>query len=749
MPRLGPATKPGAVAVGGASNNCNRKPWAVAVGRASDNDNRKPGAEAINRGSEDDNKNGKAGVSYSGYWGDASDHSEASTSDANDDDGKQCDSVRTAQSLSIRTVQSVRSQSARSSTSSLPGAFREGGTSQDNIHNTAMSSADLTPSEIFTINSEEENENDIEMPNPLCRASTGAATTDPTSMTYPPPAEMNIAVANVVDEDQEQADQKDLPQAQSVPENALQRMRRQKHQHIKKVGMLVILVVIVVSISVGFGVALDPKESTPLPVPTAAPVSTPAPSAAQTSFEEYALSLLPGDTRQAIQGDTESPQARAFQWLLEDSTDNPTLEDHRVVQRFSLATLYFATGGEKWLKQSNWLHHSTSECDWYNQMRKVIFEGTPPTCDANTSRLEYLGLPKNNLIGVLPQESFLLTSLKGLDFRQNRLREPISSRIGQLTSLQGLWFDGLSNAGPIPTQLGLLTDLKILTLINNGHTGTVPTAIGALTNMRSLWMDGSPKLSGRLPNITGMLRLASFSMERCDVTGTIPTQVGRLKKARWLVMAGNRLHGTLPSELGLLSSNLQIASFYGNQLEGTLPTELGLMTSSTLLSFRANNFSGTIPSEFGSLTDLEVSLGVQNNPMLGGSLPTELGLLTNLNFLSFENNKHTGPIPSELGRLTSLGRLSIGNNSLTGTIPATLAHLQESLYHLDVQHNDGLSGTFPESLCTISGTCISHNLRPQCAPGTHVAFDCTDSFCGCDCSCSEKGDGTRIDIIIP
>lgn len=204
----------------------------------------------------------------------------------------------------------------------------------------------------------------------------------------------------------------------------------------------------------------------------------------------------------------------------------------------------------------------------------------------------------------------------------------------------------------------------------------------------------------------------------------------------WFTAGDNKLHGTVPSEIGMLS-NMKMISLHFNQVEGTLPTQVGQLTSCTLITFRGNLFSGTIPSQIGLLTNISVALNLNDNQLLTGTIPTQLGLLTNLYELQLSNNAHTGSVPSELGLLWSLGELGLGKNSLTGTIPTALGLLRESLFSFKVDDNPLLSGIFPASLCSISGTCIGHSLRSPCIEGTKVAFNCTNLLCGCDCSCGE------------
>lgn len=92
-----------------------------------------------------------------------------------------------------------------------------------------------------------------------------------------------------------------------------------------------------------------------------------------------------------------------------------------------------------------------------------------------------------------------------------------------------------------------------------------------------------------------------------------------------LYLKNNKLNGTLPSELGLLSS-LRTLSLYNNQIHGTIPSQFGFLTSITELGLSNNSLSGTIPVQaLGQLTQLR-QLYLSHNPLLNGTLP-ELELL--------------------------------------------------------------------------------------------------------------------------
>ena len=119
-----------------------------------------------------------------------------------------------------------------------------------------------------------------------------------------------------------------------------------------------------------------------------------------------------------------------------------------------------------------------------------------------------------------------------------------------------------------------------------------------------------------------------------------------------------------------------------NDLIGTLPTEVGAMTSLTNFDLHGNYLvTGTLPSELGALTSL-TNLSLYFNA-LTGTLPTELSALTSLTQMLLHFNDLTGSLPTELGGMTSLTRFLIQNNDLTGPIPDSVCELPTTDFQAD------------------------------------------------------------------
>ena len=201
------------------------------------------------------------------------------------------------------------------------------------------------------------------------------------------------------------------------------------------------------------------------------------------------------------------------------------------------------------------------------------------------------------------------------------------------------------------------------------------------------------QLTGSIPAELGNLSsLTWLNLGGNQLTGSIPPELGDLVKLTWVDLWDNQLTGSIPVELGKLSS---LSELYlgGSQLTGSIPTELGNLTNLTVLGLDGTQLTGPIPPELGNLARL-TRLDLPNN-QLTGTIPTELGNLSSLTYLSLANNQLTGPIPPELGNLARLTRLDLSDNQLTVPIPSELGNLS-SLRSLGLANNQ-LTGPLPQS----------------------------------------------------
>ena len=87
----------------------------------------------------------------------------------------------------------------------------------------------------------------------------------------------------------------------------------------------------------------------------------------------------------------------------------------------------------------------------------------------------------------------------------------------------------------------------------------------------ALWLDNN-QVTGTLPTELGLLTsLASLSITNTTLVGTIPTEMGNLEGLRRLWLYENQLNGPIPAELDALDQ-LQVLELHHNQLEGAMPS---------------------------------------------------------------------------------------------------------------------------------------------------------------------------------
>jgi hypothetical protein len=501
---------------------------------------------------------------------------------------------------------------------------------------------------------------------------------------------------------------------------------------------------------------------------------TPVPTPAPTPLRDYVLyELLPTSSVTHIETSLNTSQAMAFRWLMND----PFLAaypDWRLVQRFALATLYYATNGKNWyhtdelLMNSNadtkyqWLSsYETHECDWAisfavngfiedfnvttSEMTQYIQQAPQGPCMANSSepeRYRHLWLADNGLNGELPNEIWLLTFLQSINLNNNpALKVTISSEVGSLSDLQALGMGAVDLLdASLPSEIGVCSNLVILLMTASDLGGSLPSELGQLQQLEYLWLDEN-LLEGDdvgIPSEIGLL--TSLGWLNLDAAGnmsgtTLPTEMGQMTALYELDLNGLSLVGTIPTEFGLLSSSLEFLNLLHNELTGTIPSVLSDLTLLYWLNLRFNKLEGSIPSELGLLSTM-YEFTIDHNHF-SGKIPSELGNFGQSGYgmldLWLNDNELTGTIPSELGSIPDLLYLWLQSNNLSGLVPEELGQLNSvenlGLQEFDIRNNSLLSGTVPADLCWLNGTAAN--------------FDCSELLCGCSCNCSTSGKGER------
>jgi len=146
--------------------------------------------------------------------------------------------------------------------------------------------------------------------------------------------------------------------------------------------------------------------------------------------------------------------------------------------------------------------------------------------------------------------------------------------------------------GTIPPELGLISTLNFLYLSNNRLRGTIPSQLGGLVHLQQLGLDVNG-LSGVIPKLQSPI-LQSVFLQQNQLQGGLDS-LTRATILQYLYLSHNQLTGTIPEDLAIIKT-LQELGLDDNQLTGTIPVSFGLNQFS-LQGFylQANNLTGRFP----------------------------------------------------------------------------------------------------------------------------------------------------------
>lgn len=164
-------------------------------------------------------------------------------------------------------------------------------------------------------------------------------------------------------------------------------------------------------------------------------------------------SILPNKSRKVAETEG-TPQNRAVNWLISkhDFDRFVEFEDIRIIQRYAMATLFYATDGpSSWINIDGWLSSIVHECEWFSSARE-LFDYEP--CEHGL--LKKLVLVDNGLSGTIPFEISILSSLVTMDLSSNDLKGKVPKSIGKMENLEELFLASNSLKGALPFISSLL-----------------------------------------------------------------------------------------------------------------------------------------------------------------------------------------------------------------------------------------------------------------------------------------------------
>lgn len=316
----------------------------------------------------------------------------------------------------------------------------------------------------------------------------------------------------------------------------------------------------------------------------------------------------------------------------------------KFLQRYVLAVFFFSTGGPNWDKALSFLSEN-HECAWFDAEiandEQEFAVGV--TCNEKLLVVDIF-IPGNNLVGQIPSEIQYLRHLELLGLRKNYV-EDIPNEIVQLsTTLEYLDISKNNFKGTVPEYLGYLQELKVLGLASNAFSGSLPTQLSKLYNLVTLDLGYNEMLTGHVGTVIGQmtklehLHLEANSFEdtmddsffinlrhlkeltlndnKFSSTGQLPFHLISHQNLTVLDLSRNVLSGSLPSTfLSTSNSNskMKFLSLGGNRLNGTLPEALQMLSHLEYIDFSSNSFAGPIPVSLGNLKSLTHAYLGSNN----------------------------------------------------------------------------------------------------------------------------------------
>ncbi len=256
----------------------------------------------------------------------------------------------------------------------------------------------------------------------------------------------------------------------------------------------------------------------------------------------------------------------------------------------AIVALHQHTDGRYWTNTGGWLK-TPNPCGWLG----LDCEGLTVTA---------IRLPDNNLVGTLPDDITMLTSLRVLELNSNSISGPIpSSDFDNLDSLEELDLQHNELTGSIPSGIDQLTSLQFLTLNSNSLNGSFPAGITSLVELVTVRLDNN-RLTGSLPSDLGSLtKVQRFDVSSNLLSGSVPTSIGSMADLQFLRLQDNGFTGTLPSELGSLSNLLHLV-ISGNDFAGSIPSTFSDLSAATWIDISYNQLEGAVPPSMQSLPDL-------------------------------------------------------------------------------------------------------------------------------------------------
>ena len=353
-----------------------------------------------------------------------------------------------------------------------------------------------------------------------------------------------------------------------------------------------------------------------------------------------------------------------------------------LTDRGALVALYGATGGVRWINNTNWLSNEPLG-DWHGV-----------TTD-RSGRVITLNIPHNGLAGSLP------------------------AALGALSNLRDLYIHGNEGlTGSIPEELGSLSNLFALYTSDTGL--CLPPLLGdwyaALERLSAI-----PRCSAPVFSEQTEVAPQSYSAHRAITSLALPAAAGGVGEVAYSISPGLP-PGLVFDPATRVLSGTPTAVQTANQYTYTATDAEGNATRLV--------FTIAVTAELSELTEREALAALYeaaggaewtnntnwlSDKPLGdwhGVTVYHTGVVSHLDLV---NNGLTGSLPAALGALRHLWRLDVrGNRSLTGRIPEELGNLP----HFNQLYTSGTGLCLPRALEDWYPTLQKLSVLPACTGGT-------------------------------
>ncbi|XP_059441757.1 receptor-like protein 14 [Corylus avellana] len=285
----------------------------------------------------------------------------------------------------------------------------------------------------------------------------------------------------------------------------------------------------------------------------------------------------------------------------------------------------------------------------YNRLEGII-----PSCLGMIENIEEIHISNNRLHGNLPPSIFSKQSkITDFDVANNQLEGVLSSStFDNASSLESLDLSDNLFHGNLPQSI-FSQESKIMYLyaFSNQLEGVLSFSIFANAS-RLMHLDLSSnkdlEIETESPSWVPTFQLSYLNLANCSLNKknghVFPSFISTQFLLDYLDLSHNLIDGSVPWELLLLNTSIQVLSLRSNQIDGSLSFGCFAQTSSLkAFDISENNVTGSLPENIGHLLPHLFYVDMSSNA-LEGIIPSSFGNLS-FEILDLSNNKL-----SELGK---------------------------------------------------------------------------------------------------